>query len=147
MIFKAQIKKYVFHLPRNQEDLTNLIKERFYEKKELVKSSINKMYSITKLETNHKGVDYNRDLNIFLLNIYLLHLESKGIENLEDLKIVLSNDNIKNELKKDFKNINSETPLEEIEEIIQQSLNEDTKEEKNIFNMKWIKETDRKIRE
>lgn len=43
MILKVYIKNHMFQLPRSQDDLTELIKERLYENKKLVKSAITKL--------------------------------------------------------------------------------------------------------
>ncbi|UOE94779.1 hypothetical protein [Alkalihalobacillus sp. LMS39] len=76
MILKVYIKRNLFHLPRKQNDLTELIKEKFYKNKTLVKTAFQKLYSITEIENENIVVE--RNTNIFLLNLYLLVLQEKG---------------------------------------------------------------------
>lgn len=157
MILKVYIKNELFHLPRKQKDLTDLIKEKFYKRKKLVKDAFQKMYRIEKIECNQRDLEYDKNLNIFLLNLYLLFLEKKDIENME-IKIQLTNQEITKELELAIGNIEN-NPIEEIEvklqEYINQRVSEDEKEvvsEENTdnemsveFNMKWVKEMNRKL--
>lgn len=65
----------MFQLPRKQDDLTELIKERLYKNKKLVKSAITKLYPIS--EVDNENIIIKRNTNIFLLNLYLLVLQEK----------------------------------------------------------------------
>src|SRR5690625_2431707 len=155
MIIKAYIRNHLFHLPRNQNDLTEQVKEKLYNRKKLIKSGISKMYPITKLETknNETKIEHSKDLNIFLLNIYLLYLESKGIDYLSNIQIKLSNDNIYQSLKNEIEQVDKHTTIEETEKIvldhIETSRNNKEKsfQTQNVFNMDWVINMDKKLRE
>lgn len=150
MIVKTYIKNHLFHLPRKQEDLTAQIKEKFFKRKKLVKSGINKMYPVTKIEKENNKLESSRDLNIFLLNIYLLFIESKGLDQLSNIEIELTNENIKKELSKEISQIEKQSEIEDIEKhvenYIKNSFQKNKETKQNIFNMKWIIEMDRKLR-
>lgn len=154
MIIKAYIRNHLFHLPRNQDDLTEQIKEKFYSRKKLIKSSITKMYPISKIETKDDKIkiEHSRDLNIFLLNIYLLFIENKGIDQLSKIEIKLTNENIQQELGKEIEKIGKNTKIEEIEKLVfnhiknKGTVKKPTKN-KDIFNMEWVIQMDKKLRE
>jgi len=159
MILKVYIQKHLFHLPRNQENLTEMIKEKFYKRKPLVKSGITKLYRITEIE--NKEIKYKNSVNIFLVNLYLLLLEQKGeLTNKTNIPITLSDENIKNELSKELDQEVNEMSIEELEEKINQYMTENVSNEQSDtenssekekievdFSMKWVKEMDKKIRE
>src|SRR5699024_2563351 len=117
-----------FHLPRNQENLTEMIKEKFYKRKPLVKSGITKLYRITEIE--NKEIKYKNSVNIFLVNLYLLLLEQKGeLTNKTNIPITLSDENIKNELSKELDQEVNEMSIEELEEKINQYMTENVSNE------------------
>lgn len=154
MIIKAYIRNHLFHLPRKQDDLTEQIKEKFYSRKKLIKSSIAKMYPISKIETKDDKIkiEHSRDLNIFLLNIYLLFIENKGIDQLSKIEIKLTNENIKQELSKEIEEIGKNTEIEEVEKhVFNHIRNKDivkkSTKNKDIFNMDWVIQMDKKLRE
>jgi len=161
MIINVYIKKHSFKLPRDQEDLTEQIKKRFYRKKTLSKSAITKTYNISKIEEN---IDYKKDINIFLLNLYLLILEKNHIKNFKDIPIKLSNEKIIEELSQILNQNLNGLSVEDIEEIVLIYLNTSTEKENNEnkdvssyeenlnineveFTIDWVKKIDKKIRE
>lgn len=148
MILKVYIKNHMFQLPRSQDDLTELIKERLYENKKLVKSAITKLYPISDID--NKNIFIQKNTNIFLLNLYLLILQKKNkLEFTEqttiDNKIIY--EKIYEETKLDV----SSVPIEEAEKMILQHLeqneiehNQDTEDTsdpfQNIeFSTSWLK--------
>src|SRR5699024_1706632 len=161
MIINVYIKKHAFKLHRNQEELTEQIKKRFYRKKTLSKSAITKTYNISKIEEN---IDYKKDINIFLLNLYLLILEKNHIKNFKDIPIKLSNKKIIEELSQILNQNLNGLSVEDIEEIVLIYLNTNTEKENNEnkdvssyeenlnineveFTIDWVKKIDKKIRE
>lgn len=153
MILKVYIKSHMFQLPRKQDDLTELIKERLYKNKKLVKSAITKLYPIS--EVDNENIIIKRNTNIFLLNLYLLVLQEK-----EELafteKTILDNETLFQKLKEKTNLDVSNVSIEEAEKIIlnylypnenqttHDTITEDTKDTddtfQNIeFSMSWIK--------
>lgn len=155
MILKVYIRKHLFHLPRKQDDLTEMIKEKFYQRKPLVKSGLTKLYRISNIE---EDIEYEKDVNIFLINLYLLVLENDGaLENIKDIQITLSDENIKNHLAKIIKKDIKDTSIDEIEKLINEHLTKKDNADKGSDNTKalnkvefsidWVKNMDRKLRE
>lgn len=76
MLIKAYIKKHMFHLPT----LDNQILETQVEQalnKQIDKSSVSKLYPLTKIEDNENILIEKQRTNIFLLNLLLLVLNRK----------------------------------------------------------------------
>lgn len=76
MLVKAYIKKHMFHLPT----LDNQILETQVEQalnKQIDKSSVSKLYPLTKIEDNENILIEKQRTNIFLLNLLLLVLNRK----------------------------------------------------------------------
>lgn len=156
MILKVYIQKHLFHLPRKQDDLTRTIKETFYKRKPLVKTGFAKLYPISDIEL--EGIKYEKNVNIFLINLYLLVMEHQGkLLKRNDIKIKLSDENIIKELSKILNvDIKSET-LENIESKVDKYIHnneeplEDVKKEQGEldveFNIDWVKAMDKKIKE
>lgn len=152
MILKIYIRKKLFHLPRNQEDLTEMIKEEFYKRKPLVKSGFAKLYNITDIE--NKKISYEKNTNIFLINLYLLVLEFKGIlASVEDNEFELSDINIKTEISNILNEDIQALSIEELEERVSNFItnnpikNSNNESVKVSFNMEWVKAMDKKIKE
>lgn len=153
MILKVYIQKNLYHLPRDQTDLTKMISETFYKRKTLVKSAFPKMYRITKIENSN--LEFDKSVNLFLINLYLLVAQYKK-KTEKDITFKLSDKNIINEISKEldksFENIEVENIEKEVINFI--SNNQIEKNDSNgseqgtavEFNMNWIKEMDRKIR-
>lgn len=152
MILKVYIRTQMFQLPRKQDDLTNLVSERLYQTKKLVKSAITKMYSIDKVE--NENVFIERKTNIFLLNLYLLVLQEKG-ELAFTEKTTLNNEILLKGIEEKT-NLNvSSASVEETEKLVLNYLypiehekperdTKDTEETKEIFknieySIDWIK--------
>lgn len=152
MILKVYIKRHMFQLPRKQDDLTDLIAEKLYQNKKLVKSAITKMYSITEVE--NENIIIERNTNIFLLNLYLLVLQEKG-ELAFTEKVTLNNEILLQGIEEKT-NLNVSTvSVEETEELVLNHLypteqeevevdTDDTEDTQEIFqNIKysidWIK--------
>jgi hypothetical protein len=159
MIIKIYIRKHVFHLPRKQENLTDMIKEKFYKRKPLVKSGIAKMYRISDIESEE--IKYEKNVNIFLVNLYLLALENEGkLKDENDIKITLSDENIIEELSEITNSNLNNLSIEEIEEEIHTYLSgekggnpdsaQEREKEESIeveFSIDWVKKMDKKLRE
>lgn len=165
MILKLYIQKTLFHLPRNQEDLTEMVKENFYKRKELIKSSVTKLYFISDIE--NKNVKYEKNTNIFLINLYLLILEYNREFSIDsEISITLSDENILKELSKnlgeDLKDLSIEELEEKIDSYISTNKNSVKQNKKSIkgsdkqtkgqnvdveFSLAWVKEMDKKIKE
>lgn len=163
MILKLYIKKNLFHLPRKQDDLTRMIKELFYKRKTLVKSSLPKMYQISDIE--NKNIKYEKNVNIFLINLYLLVLQSDEELASDDITITLSDENIISELSKKLDKDLKDLSIEKLEKIIgnyissEQEKNEqsktiskgrDAENDQNVdvdFTIAWVKAMDKKIKE
>jgi len=165
MILKVYIKKNLFHLPRKQDDLTEMVRERFYKRKPLVKSGLTKLYRITDIES--ENIKYEKDVNLFLVNLYLLVLEHREeLKSDKDITITLSNDTIISELSKKLNDELEGLSIEELEEKIKQYISGEkamdqqktvVKEEgekegndQNLevdFSISWVKAMDKKLRE
>lgn len=162
MILKVYIRKHLFHLPRKQDDLTELIKEKFYKRKPLVKSGFTKLYRISDIENSE--IQYEKDVNIFLINLYLEVLDHQGkLTNEKDISITLSDDNIKKEIATVINEDIHDLSIEDIEKKVDDFLNEKdtsdkktsdkentTKKENNLnvkFSIEWVKNMDKKLRE
>lgn len=162
MILKVYIRKHLFHLPRKQDDLTELIKEKFYKRKPLVKSGFTKLYRISDIENSE--IQYEKDVNIFLINLYLEVLDHKGkLTNEKDISITLSDDNIKKEIATIINEDIHDLSIEDIEKKVDDFLNEKdasnkktsdkentTKKENDLnvkFSIEWVKKMDKKLRE
>lgn len=155
MIVKMYIQKHLFHLPRKQDDLTEMIKERFYKRKPLVKSGITKLYRISDVE--NKTIKYEKNVNIFLVNLYLLLLEDEGkLLHEEDIQITLSDENIIKEISKITGEKLNGSSIEEIERTVHEHLNSKEKggnnktHDKSInveFSLDWVKKMNRRLKE
>lgn len=161
MILKVYIKRHMFQLPRKQDDLTEIVTEKLYRNKKLVKSAITKLYSIGEIEPN----DYiiiERNTNIFLLNLYLLVLQEK--RELAFTEKITLNDDILLKKIEDKTNLKvSNLSVEETEKLVLNYLYsseketpeediEDTKDTKEIFqnieyNIDWIKKAHNQLNE
>lgn len=75
MLIKAYIKKHMFHLPMQREELLNQVEQALNKKVD--KSSIAKLNPLTKIEDNQNILIEKQHTNIFLLNLLLLILNHK----------------------------------------------------------------------
>ncbi|MFP7461700.1 hypothetical protein SFC52_24160 [Niallia circulans] len=141
----------MFQLPRKQDDLTELVTEKLYKNKKLIKSAITKLYSISEVEPN-EYIIIERNTNIFLLNLYLLVLQEMG--ELAFTEKTTLNDDILLKKIEEKTNLNvSNLSVEEIEQLVLTYLyssskpNEvlkDTKDTEELFqnieySIDWIK--------
>lgn len=155
MILKVYIKKHLFHLPRKQDDLTSLVKEKLYKRKKLIKSGITKLYRISEIESNN--IKFDKNVNIFLVNLYLLTIDNeKNPTTHDDVEITLSDENILTALSNIIGEKLIDLSIEEVEFKINNYLNgvetkgSDTDKDNDIkveFNLDWVKAMDRRIRE
>lgn len=72
MLVKAYIKRHMFHLPMKETELLNQVETVL--KKEVNKSSIGKIYPVTKIEDSENILIEKQNTNVFLLNLFLLVL-------------------------------------------------------------------------
>lgn len=73
MLIKAYIKKHMFHLPTLDNQILETQVEQALNKK-VDKSSVSKLYPLTKIEDNENILIEKQRTNIFLLNLLLLVL-------------------------------------------------------------------------
>ncbi|MBG0964209.1 hypothetical protein [Bacillus sp. SRB1LM] len=73
MLIKAYIKKHMFHLPTLDNQILETQVEQALNKK-IDKSSVSKLYPLTKIEDNENILIEKQRTNIFLLNLLLLVL-------------------------------------------------------------------------
>ncbi|PFD20477.1 hypothetical protein [Bacillus cereus] len=73
MLIKAYIKKHMFHLPTLDNQILETQIEQALNKK-VDKSSVSKLYPLTKIEDNENILIEKQRTNIFLLNLLLLVL-------------------------------------------------------------------------
>ncbi|MES9666293.1 hypothetical protein [Bacillus nitratireducens] len=73
MLIKAYIKKHMFHLPTLDNQILETQVELALNKK-VDKSSVSKLYPLTKIEDNENILIEKQRTNIFLLNLLLLVL-------------------------------------------------------------------------
>lgn len=73
MLIKAYIKKHMFHLPTLNNQILETQVEQALNKK-VDKSSVSKLYPLTKIEDNENILIEKQRTNIFLLNLLLLVL-------------------------------------------------------------------------
>ena len=71
MLIKAYIKREMFRLPMDQNELQNQVEEAF---KKIEKSNAGKIFPLTKIEENENILVEKQRTNIFLLNLLLLVL-------------------------------------------------------------------------
>ncbi len=76
MLIKAYIKKHMFHLPTLDNQILETQVEQALNKK-IDKSSVSKLYPLTKIEDNENILIEKQRTNIFLLNLLLLVLNHK----------------------------------------------------------------------
>ncbi|PFC10032.1 hypothetical protein CN284_23270 [Bacillus cereus] len=76
MLIKAYIKKHMFHLPTLDNQILETQVEQALNKK-IDKSSVSKLYPLTKIEDNENILIEKQRTNIFLLNLLLLVLNRK----------------------------------------------------------------------
>ncbi|EJS45072.1 hypothetical protein ICG_06068 [Bacillus cereus BAG1X1-3] len=76
MLIKAYIKKHMFHLPTLDNQILEAQVEQALNKK-IDKSSVSKLYPLTKIEDNENILIEKQRTNIFLLNLLLLVLNQK----------------------------------------------------------------------
>ncbi|WP_430384464.1 hypothetical protein [Bacillus toyonensis] len=76
MLIKAYIKKHMFHLPTLDNQILETQVEQALNKK-VDKSSVSKLYPLTKIEDNENILIEKQRTNIFLLNLLLLVLNRK----------------------------------------------------------------------
>ena len=162
MIVKVYVKKVLFHLPRNQNDLTEMVKEEFYKRKPLDKSGFSKLYQIAEIE--NEEIAFDKKVNLFLVNLYLLVLEKqKKLESADDIGIELSDGEIMNEISSLIGEDVQSLPFDKLEERIEKYLSGESVHDKPAaekpketskkeipaveFNMSWIRKADRIIRE
>lgn len=73
MLIKAYIKKHMFHLPTLDNQILETQVEQALNKK-IDKSSVSKLYPLTKIEDNESILIEKQRTNIFLLNLLLIVL-------------------------------------------------------------------------
>lgn len=73
MLIKAYIKKHMFHLPTLDNQILETQVEQALNKK-IDKSSVSKLYPLTKIEDNENILIEKQRTNIFLLNLLLIVL-------------------------------------------------------------------------
>ena len=73
MLIKAYIKKHMFHLPTLNNQILETQVEQALNKK-VDKSSVSKLYPLTKIEDNENILIEKQRTNIFLLNLLLIVL-------------------------------------------------------------------------
>lgn len=158
MIIKVSIKNEVIHLPRDQKDLTEIIKKKYYKRKPLVKSGFSKLYQISNIDND--DIEYEKSVNIFLVNLYLLVLQYKGELINEKINMILSDENIKEELSKILNVKFTDLSIEEIETKVEDYISKENKEIQNNeedenketdfkveFNIDWVREMDKHLKE
>lgn len=144
MIVRVYLKSHLFHLPRKQDDLTQLIIERFYQNKKLVKAAIQKLYPIIKIENENLKIE--KDTNIFLLNLYLLVLQERGeLQDLEYLQESINNEWLLQKIAEKTGLNLYEKSFDEIESIVIEHLYKKEKENDTLsilenveYSIKWV---------
>lgn len=164
MLIKAYIKNHMFHLPMEQEALLEQVEQAL--QRNIDKTTVSKLYPLTKIEDNENILVEKQHTNIFLLNLLLLVLNSKGIEiavqeYFNDPFIVSELENV---TRLNFKSL----PYEGIEKEVINYLNPDSEEQivdipqieveeiqndeenrtcfDNIqFNVNWLKEAQKEL--
>lgn len=164
MLIKAYIKNHMFHLPMNQESLLEQVELAL--KRKIDKSNISKLFPLTKIEDNDNILVEKQHTNIFLLNLLLSVLNSKGLEIViqeyfNDIFIISELENITglnfkgvpydwvekevlNYLNPNFENSVDDTLQNEVVEM------EITEEKRTCFNniqfsVNWLKEAQKEL--
>ncbi|MED4455635.1 hypothetical protein [Metabacillus fastidiosus] len=78
MLIKAYIKRHLFHLPMEEQELLNQVEKAL--NKEINKENIHKLYPLTKIEDNDNILIEKQNTNIFLLNLLLSVLNHNDTE-------------------------------------------------------------------
>ncbi|WP_186672950.1 hypothetical protein [Sporosarcina sp. BP05] len=123
MLVKVYIKKYMFHLPMKDSELHNQVQEKL--KKEVDKSSIYKLYPLTKIEDDNGNILIEKQhTNIFLLNFLLLVLNhnEKEIEKQEHYSNNVIIGKLEKEIKSDLKALTFEAIEKEVSNYLNPTL-------------------------
>lgn len=144
MLIKAYIKKHMFHLPTLNNQILETQVEQALNKK-VDKSSISKLYPLTKIEDNENILIEKQRTNIFLLNLLLLVLNhnEKNITVQEYYNNVFITSKLEEETNLKLENL----PFDNLEKNIMGYLtSSDTDEPSEVIEMldQMIKENENK---